>query len=93
MTHTAPPMASQNQQIRTDPGSVPSRYAVEKLDSSGNLLVQMSATKVPFWIPPGLSLLQTDTWDVQTDSNDLELAHINARTLTVKPAVYPRNWA
>jgi hypothetical protein len=92
MTHTVPAVIIQNQKVRTDPGSVPPRYTAEQLDSSGNLIVTMNATKVPFWIPPGLSVLQMRFWDQLADSNDLELSHLNARTVSVSPAVYPRNW-
>jgi hypothetical protein len=92
MTHSVPSVITQNQKVRTDPGSVPPRYAAEQLDSSGNLIVTMNASRIPFWIPPGLSLVSCDTWDQQADSNDLELAHINARTVSFSPAVYARNW-
>jgi hypothetical protein len=92
LTHSVTPVVIQNQKIRTDPGSVPPRYAAEQLDSSGNLVVTMNASRIPFWVPPGLSCVTVDTWDKQSDSNDLELAHINARTLSLLPAVYARNW-
>ena len=47
----------QNQKARSDPGSLPTRSDVEKLDSSGNMVIPLSATAVPFWLPPGLSLI------------------------------------
>jgi hypothetical protein len=92
LTHSVPAVITQNQKVRTDPGSVPARYTAEQLNSSSAIVVQMNATRVPFWIPPGLSLLVMDCWDQLADSNDLELSHFNARTLSVSPAVYPRNW-
>jgi hypothetical protein len=92
LTHITTPIIIQNQKARFDPGSVPPRYSAEQLDSSGNIIVTMNASKVPFWIPPGLSLVQMRFWDKKADSNDLELSHLNARTVSVSPAVYPRSW-
>lgn len=83
---------AQNQQIRTDPGSTgPDRYAVERLDSSSFYVGALDADRVPFWIPPGLSLLWVESYDASVGGE--ELPHINARTLTVTPTVYPRHWA
>ena len=81
----------QNQQIRTDPGSTGlDRYAAERLDSSDNYVGALGADRVPFWIPPGLSLVWLESYDV--NQNGSELPHINSRTLTVTPTIYPRYW-
>ena len=85
------PYITQNQMLRTDPGSDPSRYAAEQLDSSGKLLADAQAQRVPFWIPPGLSILVLDVKD-NNISGHVEPKHIYNRLLTVTPTVYPRWW-
>src|SRR5207247_77881 len=57
------PTVTQNQKVRSDPGSLPTRSDVEKLDSSANMMVPLSATAVPFWLPPGLSLIYLNEFD------------------------------
>jgi hypothetical protein len=82
----------QNQQVRADPGSTGlERYAAERLDSSGFYVGALDAERVPFWIPPGLSLLWVESYDLTVGG--VELPHFNARTLTVTPTVYPRFWS
>jgi hypothetical protein len=85
----------QNGKVRTDPGSMPSRAAVEQLDSSGNLGLTMDATGTPFWLPPGLALLYVNAFDVPTDAyneNKSDLTTGAKRTFTVTPTIYPRHW-
>ena len=82
---------NQNEQIRTDPGSTGlDRYAAERLDSSSQYTGSLSADRVPFWVPPGLSLLWVESFDLSVGGE--ELPHLNARTITVTPTVYPRYW-
>jgi hypothetical protein len=82
------PTVGQNEKVRTDPGIVPSRAAVEKLNSSSALLGNMDATGVPFWIPPGLSLIGFEALDASITGYE-EPQSFNARTLTVQANVTP----
>jgi hypothetical protein len=92
ITVTSIPPVTQNQQIRTDPGSTGvDRYNAERLDSSSFYVGALSADRVPFWVPPGLSLLWVEAYDASVGG--YELPHLNARTVTVTPTVYPRYWA
>jgi hypothetical protein len=79
---------SQNEKVRADPGSVPSRSVVEKLNSSSALVGNLSATGVPFWIPPGLSLIGFEALDAALAGYE-EPSALNARTLTVQANVTP----
>lgn len=82
---------AQNQQVRADPGSTGiERYGAERLDISGNYVGALDAANVPFWIPPGLSLLWVESYDLTVGGP--ELPHANPRTYTVTPTVYPRFW-
>jgi hypothetical protein len=83
------PSVAQNQRVRSDPGSLPTRSDVEKLDSSGNMLIPMSATATPFWLPPGLSLLYLNEFD-SPNIGYLENKSTIARTMIVTATVYPR---
>jgi hypothetical protein len=85
------PVVIQNEAIRTDPGSRTTRYVVEKIDSSNNLMGEWESTQVPFWAPPGLSLLYIECWDAANIGYN-ENTSVLTRTLTVTPAVYPRWW-
>jgi hypothetical protein len=82
------PTVAQNEKIRCDPGTVPSRAAVEKLNSSSTLLGNMDATGVPFWLPPGLSLIGFEALDAPLAGYE-EPSALNARTLTVQANVTP----
>jgi hypothetical protein len=88
---TQVPVVTQNERLRTDPGSVPSRYAVEKVSSSGTLVETAAGDVVPFWLPPGLSLLVLDSGDA-TASPYVGAISVLDRTFTVTPTVYPRWW-
>jgi hypothetical protein len=85
------PVLTQNERLRADPGSVPSRYAVEKLSSTGTLIGKAEADVVPFWLPPGLSLLVLDAGDAKTSPYEGPISALD-RTLTVTPTVHPRWW-
>jgi hypothetical protein len=63
----------------------------EKLDSSGNSLFPLDSTGVPFWLPPGLSMIYIEPWDT-IGKNYTEPTHNLARTMTVQATVYPRWW-
>jgi hypothetical protein len=82
----------QNGQVRSDPGSLPTRNAVEALDSSGNLTVTATASGVPFWLPPGLSLIYVLPLDMPVSPGAFYNQSFVSRTMTVTPAVYPRWW-
>jgi hypothetical protein len=85
----------QNGKLRSDPGSLPSRSAVEQLDSSGNLGLVVDATGTPFWLPPGLSLIYVNAFDLPTAGyyeNKSDLTSGAKRTMTVTPTVFPRYW-
>jgi hypothetical protein len=43
---------------------------------------------VPFWIPPGLSLIYLEAFDARL-ANYTEPRSVNQRTLTVSPTVTP----
>jgi hypothetical protein len=90
------PYIPQNGKLRSDPGSLPSRSAVEQVDSSGNLGLAVDSTGTPFWIPPGLSLLWVTCFDVPPQGFNENKSHLQSgskRTMTVTPTVYPRYWA
>jgi hypothetical protein len=89
MSRTVTPVVAQNERLRSDPGSQPTRSVVEKLDSSSNLKIPFNATTVPFWIPPGLSLIYVNEFD-QPSSGYPSNFSILARTMTATPTVYPR---
>jgi hypothetical protein len=82
------PTVAQNEKVRADPGTTPTRSAVEKLNSSSTLLGTMNATGVPFWLPPGLSLIGFEALDVSLAGYE-EPQALNARTLTVAANVTP----
>jgi hypothetical protein len=88
-SHSVTPTVVQNEKVRSDPGSLPTRSDVEKLDSSGNLLIPFSATTVPFWLPPGLSLIYLNEFDV-SPAGYLENKSTLTRTMTATATVYPR---
>jgi hypothetical protein len=92
ITHTVFATVTQNQRVRSDPGSLPTRNDVEALDSSGNLLFELTPTGTPFWIPPGLSLVWLNELDGPNAGYN-ENASTLARTMTVTPTVYRRDWA
>ena len=85
------PYIAQNGKLRSDPGSLPTRAKVEQVDSSGNLGLEADATGVPFWLPPGLSLVWITVFDIGNLGYD-ENASTIGRTFTVTPTVYPRFW-
>jgi hypothetical protein len=89
ITHTLVPQFVQNERVRSDPGSLPTRSDVEKLDSSGNLGFPLTATAVPFWLPPGLSLLYLNEFDISAVGY-IENASTLTRTMTATATVYPR---
>jgi len=91
ITHSVAPTVTQNQRVRTDAGSLPTRNDVEALDSSGNLLFEMTPTQVPFWVPPGLSLVWVNELDAAPQGY-VENAATNGRTFTVSPTVYRREF-
>jgi hypothetical protein len=92
MSHTVIPLIVQNQRVRSDPGSLPTRDDVETLDSSGNLLTQMDPSATPFWVPPGLSLVWLNELDVSA-AGYVENQATLGRTMTVTPTVYRRDWS
>jgi hypothetical protein len=65
---------------------------VEQLDSSGNLGLIADATGVPFWLPPGLSLIYVNVFDAANAGYDENQSTIG-RTFTLTPTVYPRFWS
>jgi hypothetical protein len=88
---TFTPVFEQNSSMQSDPGSRPTRRVNEKLDSSGNSLFPLDSTGVPFWLPPGLSMIYVEPWDTIA-KNYTEPTHNLARTMTVQATVYPRWW-
>lgn len=88
---TFTPVFDQNSSMQTDPGSRPTRRVNEKLDSSGNSVMVLDGTGVPFWIPPGLSAIYVESWDT-IGRNYTEPTHNLARTMTVQATPYPRWW-
>lgn len=91
ITDTFIPVFEQNSSLQSDPGSRPSRHTVEKLDSSGNALFTLDSEGVPFWVPPGLSMLYVEAWD-PVGKNYNENFHVVTRTTTVQATIYPRWW-
>jgi hypothetical protein len=91
ITDTFTPVFDQNTSLQTDPGSRPTRKTNEKLDSSNNATMELDGTGVPFWIPPGLSMIYIEPWDT-IGKNYTEPTHNLARTMTVQATVYPRWW-
>jgi hypothetical protein len=89
MTHAIAPIVLQNQRVRSDPGSLPTRSDVEALDSSGNMFIPLSATAVPFWLPPGLSIIYLNEFDTPP-AGYLEGKSVIGRTMTATATVYPR---
>lgn len=84
--HHFTPYIAANEQMRMDAGSVPSRYNVEKLDSSDQIVQELAVEEgtVPIVLPPGLSILCLDALEIPgTDSE-------NARVMTVSAEHAPR---
>lgn len=89
ITDSFVPSITQNEKVRTDPGTIPGRLAAEKLDSSGQLLGDLAATIVPFWVPPGLSLIVVDLNDAAL-ADYTEPKNVYNRTCNVAVAITPR---
>ena len=80
---------AQNERIRSDPGSTPNRYNVERLTSAGALVTELQASTVPFMLPPGLSIVKLMVLDLPLQGYD-DPQSVDGRTVTVTPTVYPR---
>jgi hypothetical protein len=85
------PVLAQNEQLRADPGSTPADFNVEKLDSSGYFLARLDADALPFWLPPGLSLIGFSAED-SANAGYADPRSVLARTLVVSPTIHPRYW-
>lgn len=90
IAHAFVPTGGSGEKVRTDPGSVPSRYIAEKLDSSNNVLQSLSVEgDVPVICEPGLNLLAMDAIE-NAIANYAEGQHLNARVLNVSCSHAPR---
>lgn len=85
------PAVTQSQYIRSDPGSVPNRSAVERLDSTGGFLGDTSSSVAPFWLPPGLSLIGIAAAETTLPGYDFPSSELT-RTVQVDATVHPRYW-
>lgn len=79
---------SQNERLRSDPR----RAIVERLASGGAVRAPFGASKVPFWIPPGSSLLAVWALDLELPAYDVPTS-VLARTVTVSPNLTPMRHA
>ncbi|MFL5736748.1 MAG: hypothetical protein ACJ76P_05355, partial [Actinomycetota bacterium] len=91
IVHTFIPYLQQNEQARTDPGSVPKRFAAEKLDSSGNLLsILRCEGPLPLMLKPGLHILYLHQGDIPLDGYAEESKSIRTRQALVTVSYAPR---